>query len=63
MEPERRMSTERTRCCESVVQEFKPDNIGLEYENPSHFVTPQVSLTTIDSKEDVIFNFWEQQHN
>lgn len=41
METER-TSSDQTRCCEGLVQEFKPNNIGLEYENPSHFVTPQV---------------------
>ncbi|XP_071174422.1 protein rolling stone-like isoform X1 [Mytilus edulis] len=41
MEEERSMSTDHNRCCESLVQEFKPDNIGLEYENPADLVTPQ----------------------
>lgn len=44
MEEERSMSTDHNRCCESLVQEFKPDNIGLEYENPADLVTPQVGL-------------------
>lgn len=35
------MSTEDNRCCESLVQEFKPDNITLEHDNPADFVTPQ----------------------
>lgn len=38
---EGRTSNDEARCCENVVQEFKPDNIGLEYENAADFVTPQ----------------------
>jgi hypothetical protein len=44
---EERTSNDEARCCESVVQEFKPDNIGLEYENAADFVTPQVCMVYV----------------